>query len=387
MKIDLNILNKKPDYEGSVQYLYFLDDDKILCKTTTGGSVFDVGTIFYIPDNDIFRTAIRHKIYTGLAKREFFDEIEKYIKEKNLIPVNILKEIILNGVKTHHIGIVDNKTGEVYKDSFPQELSNLIIVKKFNILKPILLNLNNQALWNYHKYHLADNYVIPLENIIRFGITPQSSVFKRYKKSDEEGKKKILKEFGVEVLYEWQIFDRPIIDFTTKYEPQDRAVTYQEACNIAGVDEKIFEKLYYTCLFCAVYVFKFFERLELTLWDLKLEFAFSNNELYLVDTIDTDSVRITKYYKNKFIHFNKQAVRDFYLKFHKDWIDKVNKAKEEAKKKGIPFQNMIPTPPEIDKNFLELQSKKLKYLVDLIIEGKSNIDIDKVLDEEITIFK
>ncbi len=385
MKIDLAILNKKPDYEGSVQHLYFIDNEKILCRTTTGGSVFDVGTIFYIPENDIYRTAIRHKIYTGLHKKEFFNEIAKFIKEKSLIPDEILNEILKDGIKTHHIGMVDAETGEVFEDSFPEKLSNLTIVKRFNIIKPISLILNNQALWNYHKYHLSDNYVIPLENIIRFGITPQSSIYKRYKRADEKTKQKILNELGVEILYEWQIFDMPKIDFTTKYEPQDRPVTYQEACNVSGIDNKLFMKLYYSCLFCAIYVFMFFKRLNLTLWDLKLEFAVSNNELFLVDTIDTDSVRITMNYKNKFIHFNKQAVRDYYLKFHSDWIEKVNKAKEEAKKTGIPFQDLIPQPPKVDENFLLLQSNKLKYLVDIMIKGKSDIEIEKVLEKELNI--
>ena len=88
-------------------------------------------------------------------------------------------------------------------------------------------------------------------------------------------------------------------------------------------------------------------------------------------------------YRDYFIHFNKQAVRNYYLKYHKEWIDEVNKAKEEARKKGIAFQNLIPEPPEIDKDFLEIQSQKLKYIVDLIIKGNSDIQIDELLNKEI----
>ena len=383
MKVDLSILNKEPDYKGSVQHLYIIDEENLLCKTTSGGSVFDIGTIFYIKDNDIYRTAIRHKIYTGLKNREYFNEVADFIREKSLIPEEILNKIEKNGIETHHIGIVDSETGKVYENEFPEKLSNLTLVKRFKIIKPKLLNINNKALWNYHEYHISDNYVIPLENIIRFGITPQSSIYKKFIKSDKETKEKILKELGVNELYEWQIFDKPVIDFTTKYEPQDRAVTYQEACNISGKDREIFQQLYFNCLFCAVYVFMFFKKYGLTLWDLKLEFAIKDKKLYLVDTIDTDSVRITKKFKNYHIHFNKQAVRDYYLKYHSDWIEKVNLAKEEAKRKGIPFQKLIPEPPEVNKEFFNNQSEKLKYLVDLIIFKNSNVAIDEILEKEI----
>ncbi len=386
MKIDISVLKNNPDYSGSVQKLYFIDNENILCETTTGGSVFDVGTIFYIPESDKYRTAIRHLIYSGLnQKKDFsrvFDFIEANQKLKKVFNENILKKIEKYGVKTHHIGVVDRKTGNVFETDLPENLTNLTLVKRFSIYKPKKLMLKHQVLWDYHLYHLKDNYVIPLENIIRFGITPESSVYKRYKKGDNS----VLYQLGVEELYPWQIFDVPVIDFTTKYEPQDRAVTYQEALNISGISGEKFEELFNLTLFCGIYIYLFFKEANLTLWDLKLEFAISGDDIILVDTVDTDSVRVTYKIDENFIHFNKQAVRDYYRKFHKDWVDAIEEAKRKSKKTGIPFQEILkekfPIPPEIDEEFLKIQSEKLKTLINVLTSKANKKQLELIAKKE-----
>ncbi|NTW05431.1 MAG: hypothetical protein HGA27_04880, partial [Peptococcaceae bacterium] len=99
-----------PDYKGSVQELYFSRDnpDWIICKTTSGGSVFDVGTIFSIPGSDLCRTALRHRIYSLLSSREEWQEInrdiEVYFAEDkeylNFLRAGIFQEFLENGAAT-----------------------------------------------------------------------------------------------------------------------------------------------------------------------------------------------------------------------------------------------------------------------------------------------
>jgi len=380
MKIDLSVLKREPDYKGSVQNLYFIDDEFILCETTTGGSVFDVGTIFSIPDSDKYRTAIRHMIYSNLNCGKDFEDVFNFIEKnkrlKDILDPKFLKEIKDKGIRTHHIGIVDRETGEVYEEGFPENLTNLTLVKRFNIYHPERIKIQDKFLYDYHKYHGADNYVIPLENILRFGITPQSSIYKKYLKADEENRKKILTDYGVDEFYPWQIFDVPKFDFTTKYEPQDRAVSFQEALNISGIGGESFKKLINLTYFCGIFIYLFFKRVDLILWDLKLEFAKSDNEIILVDTVDTDSVRVTYDLEGNHVHFNKQAVRDYYIKFHKDWVEAVNKAKEKSKTTGEKFQEILQREygdtPHIEREFLELQAEKQKNLVEILMGNGKN---------------
>ncbi len=352
MKIDVSKLGE-PYYKGSVQNIYFLKEhsEYMVCETTTGGSVFDVGTIFHIPDSDIYRAALRHKIYTGLSDKS---EWERLVGKS---PENL---------QTHHIGMIDGKTGEVVTDKFPENVSRFNVVKKFNVIKPKQIKLNNLMLWDYSNVYGEDNIVVPLENIVRFGITPNSSIFKKFQKMDKVSQDKFLKEYGEEKLEPWSYFKEPKVDFTTKYEPEDRALSYQEALYVSSLTGKQYLNLFKVTKLCSYFVKSFFAEIGLDLWDLKWEFAKNGENLVVVDTIDTDSIRVTMKIGDKFIHFNKQAIRDYYIKFHPDWIVEINKSKELAKETGKPFQEFLkvkfPEPPVIDKEFIDIQREKLKVI-------------------------
>jgi hypothetical protein len=132
---------------------------------------------------------------------------------------------------------------------------------------------------------------------------------------------------------------------------------------------------------CSKFVKAFFAQIGLDLWDLKWEFAKEGNDLVVVDTIDTDSIRVTMKIENKYIHFNKQAIRDYYIKIHPDWIKEINSSKELAKKTGRPFQEYLekkfPTAPEIDKNFIQIQRAKLETIYKFVTG-----QIDKIIAKE-----
>ncbi len=358
MKINLKNLTK-PDYVGSVQNIYFLKDNPefMICETTTGGSVFDVGTIFHIPDSDIYRAALRHKIYSSLGNK---DEWKRLI---GVIPENLI---------THHIGMVDNKSGEVISNDFPENISRFNVVKRYNVIKPVQIKVNNLRLWDYSNIWNKDKYVIPLENIVRFGITPSSSIYKKFLKMTEEEKSKFLKEYGEKNITPWTFFKEPKVDFTTKYEPEDRALSYQEALYISGLTGEFYGKLFELTKLCSRFVKAFFAQIGLDLWDLKWEFAKDGDNLVVVDTIDTDSIRVTMKIENNYIHFNKQAIRDYYIKFHSNWVEEINRAKELSKQTGKPFQEYLskkfPEPPKIDEKFIQIQKAKLETIYNFITD-------------------
>ena len=122
-KIDLSVLDNEPTYRGSVQDLFTLEADGseyFLCRTSESGSVFDVGTIFSVPESDVLRTAVRHHIYTSMENPDTWKEIgENEVKRlyksevivKDLADNPLLSELREKGMSTHHVGMVCAKTG------------------------------------------------------------------------------------------------------------------------------------------------------------------------------------------------------------------------------------------------------------------------------------
>jgi len=394
--IDLSKL-RQPDYNGSVQELYFLEEhpEWMVCKTMPGGSVFDVGTIFSIPHSDICRTALRHKIYSLLETPEEWENIyghicRKYAQDKEFLAFlceGPLEDFRLNGADTHHLGMIDQNTGAVYAKSFPPHPSQYVLVKKYKIIKPGRVSYNDNHLWDYSGYYGADKYVVPLENIVRIGVTSGSSIYRNYVNMNGEERKNYLKELGLqEELVPWTLFAKPVVDFTTKYEPEDRSLKLQEALHISGSNGKSLLDIIKMCILGGILVAEFFNKLGLFLWDLKWEIARDGGKLVFVDTIDTDSIRVTTKanYNNKyyFVNFNKQSMRDYYKIMHSGWFEATKSAKAAALKSGRSFlehlragqaEGIYPGTPQVDQKFIDIQEDKFNTLI-AYIYGQATLD-------------
>lgn len=384
--IDISSLTQ-PSYIGSVQRLYYLDQfpELMVCETTSGGSVFDVGTLFYIDGSDLCRTALRHRIYTLLHSPEAWQEILGDSKFEAILDKAHIKELsrifATSGAQTHHLGMLDGKTGAVHADIFPKNPSNFVLVKRYPMLKPEPLHYGNRQLWDYSSYYKTDTFVVPLENIVRFGITSGSSIYLKYRELPDDRKNAYLRELNLGMsMKPWVLWDCPTIDYTTKHESTDRNLSVQEALLLSGCDGQTFVQLSKMSILGSLLVTKFFQKLNLQLWDLKWEMAKCGKDLIFVDTLDTDSIRITTQVlwrgQSYQVHFNKQAMRDYYKIIHPLWYAAVNKAKTEAKEKGAVFQDCLkqgqkeglyPETPEVQSPFLDIQSEKFETLFHYIL--------------------
>ncbi len=393
-KIDLKL--DQPCYTGSVQNLYDVPDhpDLIISETTAGGSVFDVGTIFNIEGSDTGRAGFRHLVFQELRKPEAWralaeqisDEAPLMQKDESGLVKKVLAEFCENGAPTHHVGMVDRESGDVYFDKFPEQLSNLTLIKKFEVAKPELKKVLGWHFYDYETYHHKDKNVIPLEYIVRLGITSGSSILRKYGRLSDSDKKAYLNELGVDAMSPWTRFSSPLVDLTTKYEPEDRNISRQEAVLISSVDGETFSRSMVMSILGALLLQQIFQKMGLYLWDLKWEIARDGNDLVFVDTIDTDSVRVTfnveRDGKSYFVHFNKQAMRDYYKIMQPEWLNAVNKAKKEAEKSGRPFteilsegqqKNEYPANPVIDDTFLNIQKEKFLMIQSFIQNQNQNL--------------
>jgi len=169
----------------------------------------------------------------------------------------------------------------------------------------------------------------------------------------------------------WEMLERPVYDLTSKYEPEDRAVSKQEALMMSGLSSQDFLDTIKMAILGGWAVRELLETAGLLLWDLKWEFAVDGEDLLFVDTIDADSFRGTSFLdvdgRKLVIHFNKQAMRDYYRLAHPEWFAGINDAKQVAQKSGQPFKQVLregqavgkwPATPVVDPVFLDLQARK-----------------------------
>ena len=375
-----------------MQRLFAIRDEPSLMvtQTTERGSVFDVGALFEIPGHDVNRAVFRHVLYSRMGESAIWEEVRDSIgKSSDLDPdykiellSGPLEEFCRGGAKTHHMGMLDAVTGDMFERGLPKNPSPYNVVRRFEILKPTRVDILGASLFDYSVFPKSDGYVVPLEFIVRFGITSASSVYRKYLKMGQAEQKLFEQELGVDdSLQAWQYLSRPITDFTTKFEPTDRMLSKQEALMVSSLSGKGFKDASKLAVLGAWAVRHLVEGMGLSLWDIKWEFARQGDELFYVDTIDTDSFRATLEveFEGKRIlhHCNKQAMRDYFHLLHDDWIAAINETKAKADELGVAFTELLsegqesgtyPQTPEVPSEFIWIQQQKMTTIRDYMLE-------------------
>ncbi|WP_166442858.1 phosphoribosylaminoimidazolesuccinocarboxamide synthase [Phragmitibacter flavus] len=376
----------EPFYVGSVQRLYAVPDreDLMVTETTAAGSVFDVGSIFDIEGSDVARATFRHALYTRMGLPQTWVKVREAIlaapdmdeEFRAEILQGPLESMVKEGACTHHMGMLDAVSGEVKTGDAPVNASAFNVVRRFPVMKPVQKSFLGSHVYDYAMFYQASTYVIPLEYIVRFGITGGSSVLRKYSGLSDSEKRGYEAELGLTKPMEaWQFLPNPIFDLTSKHEPEDRSVTRQEALLMSGLEAEAFLSTVKMSILGAWAVRQLLEEIGLLLWDIKWEFGVDGLDFYYVDTIDTDSFRATGFLetdgKKLVLHYNKQSMRDYYKIVHADWFTGVNDAKKEAKKTGVPFTKLLkegqaagkwPNTPVVDAEFSALQSRKMDLI-------------------------
>jgi phosphoribosylaminoimidazole-succinocarboxamide synthase len=373
-------------YLGSVQHLYPAPGHPayLVSQTTEAGSVFDVGSIFRIPGNDIARATFRHVLYSNLGKPQTWQHLRRHLQQDSSLDSSLRQELLTgplesmceSGASTHHIGMLDADTGTVTTGSLPAKPSPFNVIRRFPVIHPPQRQLLGGYAYDYAQFHQSDTYVIPLEYIVRFGVTSGSSILRLYENMSESARQSYLRELGLsQQMQPWKMLDRPIFDLTSKYEPEDRNVSKQEAMLMSGLSSQHFLDSIKMAILGGYVVKQTLAPIGLLLWDLKWEFAVDRQALLFVDTIDNDSFRATRFMEVSgqriVIHYNKQAMRDYYRILHSTWYSSLNTAKLEAKHSGRPFkeilkqgqqQGIYPETPAADPAFLDIQSRKSQLI-------------------------
>jgi phosphoribosylaminoimidazole-succinocarboxamide synthase len=225
-------------------------------------------------------------------------------------------------IPTHYRGVVAD--GEV--QSLDDALEAGHAPREMAIQLTQVPNLPFEAgSYDYDAYHSEadENYLVPLEVVFRNRVPVGSSLRKRTDPADHG------LGYG-----EWpdDVIDLPeaIVEFSTKYEKQDRYLSREEAANIAGVAsvddlEAIAREVNRLVTEQAV-------RAGLTHEDGKIECLYYDGEIRVADVVGT-------FDENRFSYEGQQVSKEVIRQYHKrtqpDWVGAVSDAKAEANRENV----------------------------------------------------
>jgi phosphoribosylaminoimidazole-succinocarboxamide synthase len=184
--------------------------------------------------------------------------------------------------------------------------------------------------YDYDAYHEAagENYLIPLEIVFRNSVPPGSSLRRRA----DPG------EYGVEFDGDGDGDDgwpdgtvalpQPAIDFSTKFEAQDRYLTEREAKAIAGKAD--LARLRELALAVNHLLTRQAERAGFTHEDGKIECYYYRGTIAVADVCGT-------FDENRFSYdgqeLSKEVLRQYYKREHPGWVESVEEAKATARER------------------------------------------------------
>lgn len=202
-----------------------------------------------------------------------------------------------------------------------------------------------------------ENYFIPLEVIFRMGYAKGSSLKKKMK-SDSDW----LAAGFTRSYQELEMFEEPMVEFTTKLERFDRPLTPAEAKTLSGLNDNEWTALIEITKTIANTLKKIFSDSGIVLWDGKIELAAGkrldgNREIILVDSIGPDELRLTR----DNVQLSKEVIRQYYRQSR--WYMELENVKD---KYGVDFKEYISAPPYLPKEF-KLAIEEMYHVLPLLL--------------------
>ncbi|MGM0422660.1 MAG: phosphoribosylaminoimidazolesuccinocarboxamide synthase [Pseudomonadota bacterium] len=330
-------------YRGSVKDIHGTQtpDDPLVFAFSDRYSVFDWGEM---PD----RIEDKGRALAFMAWA-FFDFLQqpKTWQDWQLptgMDTAVYDTLCREGARTHALGLSDEQ-GNLQDRDTP---TTYMAVERMNVMPPKSSQQDGALVWDYSAYQSRPvDTLVPLEVIFRFGVPEGSSLLKR---TADPAYCKVL---GLDKApVPGDLFERPIIEMSTKLENYDRYLSEEQASEIAGLSAAECRKLKTLTAIIAARLKDLFERTGLQLWDGKLEFAFvegagDERDFKLIDSIGPDEIRLTC----NGVQLSKECLRSVYR--DTAWHQAVERAKQLADDRGVEDwksicqQELKQTPPPL----------------------------------------
>ncbi|MFB6308548.1 MAG: phosphoribosylaminoimidazolesuccinocarboxamide synthase [Haloarculaceae archaeon] len=227
------------------------------------------------------------------------------------------------GVPTHYRGVVTDDGAPVALDDAldagvaPEEMAiDLTQVPDLPFA---------EGTYDYDAYHAGagDNYLVPLEIVFRNRVPVGSSLRKRTDPADHGLDFDAWPDRAVDL-------DEPVVEFSTKYEEQDRYLDREEADRIAGTAS--IDDLESVARTVNRLVTERADDAGLTHEDGKIECLYYDDEIRVADVVGTfDENRFS--YEGQQI--SKEVIRQYHKRTQPAWVEAVGEAKERATAEGV----------------------------------------------------
>ena len=189
---------------------------------------------------------------------------------------------------------------------------------------PDLPYLGDDA-YDYDAYHAAagDNYLIPLEVVFRNTVPVGSSLRSRGSPAEYGLDTEAWPDEAVEL-------PEPVVEFSTKYEEQDRYLDRAEADRIAGTAD--LDALESLALAVNDVLNRRAEARSFRHEDGKIECLYHEGTVAVADVVGTFDENRFSYHGQE---VSKEVVRQYYRRTDPEWIEAVSAAKSEARERGV----------------------------------------------------
>ena len=220
------------------------------------------------------------------------------------------------GIPTHYAGVVDTD-GEVTTLDDCATAPTEMAIELTQVPSLPYRGGDGEDAYDYDAYHTAagENYLIPLEIIFRNTVPVGSSLRTRGRPAD----------YGLE-YQEWPeqtvSLPEPVVEFSTKYEEQDRYVGREEAERIAG--RASVDALESLALSVNEVVTDQAESVGFTHEDGKIECLYHDGGIAVADVVGT-------FDENRFSvdgqQLSKEVIRQYYKREQPEWVRALSAAK------------------------------------------------------------
>jgi phosphoribosylaminoimidazole-succinocarboxamide synthase len=226
------------------------------------------------------------------------------------------------GVPTHYRGVVAGGEAVQLEDA----LADGIAPREMAIdLTQVPELPYAEGAYDYDAYHDAagQNYLVPLEIVFRNRVPVGSSLRTRREPA----------EFGL-AMDAWPDeavdLDEPVVEFSTKYEEQDRYLDRAAADRIAGVADV--DALAELARAVNVAITERATSADMVHQDGKIECLYDDGEVRVADVVGT-------FDENRFSYDGQQVSKEVIRQYHKrtqpEWVTAVDEAKQRATAEGV----------------------------------------------------
>ncbi len=225
------------------------------------------------------------------------------------------------GVPTHYRGVIPRRGDEAVPlaeaEQPPREMA-------IELTQAPALPFTGDG-YEYESYYAdaGEHYLVPLEIVFRNRVPIGSSLRTRTEPRDVGLDRDAWPEAAIDL-------PEPVVEFSTKYEEQDRYVDRAEAAEIAGAAdiadlESVAEQVNRVVTDRA-------ETAGFTHEDGKIEVLYHQGTVKVADVVGT-------FDENRFSYdgqqVSKEVVRQWYKREHPEWVKAVGAAKEAATERGV----------------------------------------------------